>query len=198
MVNIFNDDLQKHILLSVISLITFFIRSFIHMLRRRLPPVQTIQRLPTVQRTRKQVNKFQNNIDQIIEAGRRNGALLVTYIHKPTTDGPPEAQAVDVTTLDRANGQGTVEKASIIRTLIPRGLLLGRNNNLLCWCSDVTDYAGAGLIADPTVVHMKHFLVRNMTITRQASKPAGNAGITFDQMTTHIGQAAKFQPELYM
>jgi hypothetical protein len=167
--------------------------------RRILPPPQTIQRLPAVQRTRKHVNKFLNNINQIIEAGRRNnGALLVTYIHKPTTDGPLEAQAVDITTLPRTDGQGTVEKASVVRTLIPRAFLLGRNNNLLCWCSDVTDYGGAGLVADAGLVHVKHFLVRNMTITRLASRPPGYVGISFDQTSTHIGDAAKFQPELYM
>ena len=164
----------------------------------RLPPPQTFVRLPLTQRTRRHINKFRNNIDQIQQAVRRQGALLVTYVHKPTTDGPPAAQAMDVTTLDRVDGRGVVEKEVIVRTLIPRAFLLGRNNNLLCHCSDVTDYTGAGLLADVTVVHVKHFLVRNMTIIRLASKPAGNAGIGFDMTTMHIGQAAHLQPDQFM
>jgi len=164
----------------------------------RLPPPHTLVRVPPAQRTRRHVNKFRNTIDQIQQTVRRNGALRVTYIHKPTTDGPAEAQAMDVTTLDRVNGQGVVQKEDIVRVLIPRAFLLGRNNNLLIHCSDVTDYAGAGLVADPTLVHVKHFLVRNMTIIRLASKPDGNADVGFDMTSMHIGQAAYLQPDLFM
>jgi hypothetical protein len=163
----------------------------------RLPPAQAIVRIPAAQRTRRNINKFRNNIDQILQTAQGRGALLVTYIHKPTTDGPPAAQAMDVTTLDRINGQGVVQKESIVRTLIPRAFSLGRNNNLLVKCSDVTDYAGAGLLAD-IVPGGKHFLVRNMTIIRLASKPAGNAGVGFDMGSAHIGQAAHLQPDQFM
>ncbi len=163
-----------------------------------LPPPGTFVRLPLAQRTRKHINTFRNNIDQILQAARTQGALRVTYVHKPTTDGPPAAQAVDVTTLPRANGQGMVEKATLVRTLIPRAFLLGRNSNLLCWCSDVTDYAGAGLVADEDLVHVKHFLVRNMSIVRLASKPPAHVGVTFDVTSTHVGRTAQQQPDQYM
>jgi len=162
----------------------------------RLPPPATIQRVPPAQRTRKHINTFRNNIDQIKQAARANGALRVTYVHKATTDGPPAAQAADVTTLTRLDGHGTVDKAVIVRTLIPRAFHLGRNNNLLCWCEDVTDYEGAGLIPGPE--QAKNFLVRNMSIIRLASKPPGHAGIVFDMTSTHIGTAAHRQPDMFM
>lgn len=163
-----------------------------------LPAPGTFVRLPLAQRTRKHINTFRNNIDLIREAARTQSALRVTYVHKPTTDGPPAAQAADVTTLARVHGAGVVEKATIVRTLIPRAFLLGRNSNLLVWCSDVTDYAGAGLVVDEDLVHVKHFLVRNMTIIRLTRKPADHVGVTFDVTSTHVGQAAHLRPDQYM
>lgn len=163
-----------------------------------LPPPATFVRLPLAQRTRRHINTFRNNIDQIREAARTQRALRVTYVHKATTDGPPAAQAMDVTTLPWANGAGVVEKETLVRTLIPRAFLLGRNNNLLCWCSDVTDYAGVGLVADDVLVHVKHFLVRNMTIVRLTTKPAAHVGVTFDVTSTHVGRTAHAHPDQYM
>lgn len=85
-----------------------------------------------------------------------------------------------------------------MRTLIPRSFLLGRNNNLLCWCSDVTDYEGNGLVADADLVHVKHFLVRNMTIIRSATIPPDQDGVHFDMTSVHLGVAAHLRPDQYM
>jgi hypothetical protein len=75
---------------------------------------------------------------------------------------------------------------------------LGQNNNLLLWCSDVTDYEGAGLLADPTLVHVKHFLVRNMRIIRSVRKPEEHAGLGLDVLTLPLAAAADTRPDLYM
>lgn len=122
----------------------------------------------------------------------------MTYVHKDTTDGPTPGYPPSTTTLPRVNGQGVVEKETLVRTLIPRAFVLGLNNNLLVWCSDVTDYEGNGLIVDADLTHVKHFLVRNMTIIRSASIPPGHEGIHFDMTSVHLGVAAHQRPDQYM